>query len=54
MSIRTNELAGRGVAHEPLEQRVAELEIELEPEPGQLDRDVRVETAVSIAASASP
>ena len=37
--------ARRSVAHDALEQRPAELEVELQPEPGELDGDVRVEPA---------
>ena len=35
--------AAAGIAHEALEQRAAEVEVDLQPEPGQLDGDVRVE-----------
>ncbi len=43
MSIRTKLAAGPRVGDDRLEVLAAEIEVELEPEPGQLDRDVRVE-----------
>ena len=41
--MRTNEPRAPGVADEGLEQGAAEVDVELQPEPGQLDRDVGVE-----------
>ena len=54
MSMRTKLPRARGVGDDRLEVRAAELVVELEPEPGELDRDVRVEAArSSIRASTS-
>ena len=38
--------AGRRVLHEGVEQLVAQLEVELQAEPGELDGDIRVEAAL--------
>ena len=54
LHVDAHEVPARGrVEHDVLEVLAAEVEIELEAEPGELDRDVRVETFPSIRASAS-